>query len=66
MQLTIHTERGDYTSKISDVTADQADQVREQLQISIEKGTYFRLETETGYVIISGNLLRNAVFVVKA
>jgi len=66
MKLTIHTERGSYTSKSIDLTEDQRKDLQELIEQSAERGDYFKLETESGYVVLGKDLLRAAVFVVDA
>lgn len=66
MKLTIHTERGSYTSKIVDLTADQSEELKSLIEQSAVRGDYFKLDTDTGYVVLGKDLLQTAAFVVEA
>jgi hypothetical protein len=66
MQLTIHTERGTFTSKKAEATAKEMAQIKGLIQKAAEDGKYFTLETDAGYVVIGKELLRTAAFVVEA
>ena len=66
MQLTIHTERGTFTSKQADATAEELAQIKELIQKAIDGGSYFTLDTDAGYVTIGKELLLTAAFVVEA
>jgi len=66
MQLTIHTERGTFTSKRHEkVTDDQAKCMKDLLQKCAADGNNFTLETDSGYVVLGKELLRTAAFVVE-
>jgi hypothetical protein len=67
MQLTIHTERGTFTSKRHDnASADQMETLKDLLQQCAADGKYFTLDTDAGYVVLGKELLRTAAFVVEA
>lgn len=67
MQLTIHTERGTFTSKRHDnVPENQASNLKDFIQQCAADGSYFTLETDAGYVVLGKDLLRTAAFVVEA
>lgn len=67
MQLTIHTERGTFTSKRQESPpADQMETLKDLLQQCAADGNYFTLDTDSGYVVIGKDLLRTAAFVVEA
>ena len=67
MQLTIHTERGTFTSKRHDNTpADQMETLKNLLQQCAADGSHFTLDTDSGYVVLGKELLRTAAFVVEA
>lgn len=66
MKITIHTERGSYTSKSQVVSADQAEQLKKVLEECATEGSYFSMETDTGFVMICKELLQTAAFVVDA
>lgn len=67
MQLTIHTERGTFTSKRHDnPPEDQMDTLKDLLQKCAADGSNFTLATDSGYVVLGKELLRTAAFVVEA
>lgn len=66
MQLTIHTERGTFTSKKAEATAAEMAQIKDLIQQCAADGNHFTLDTEAGYVVLGKELLRTAVFVVDA
>ena len=66
MQLTIHTERGTFTSKKAEVTAAEMEEIKDLIQKTAGDGSYFTLETDAGYVVIGKELLSTAAFVVEA
>lgn len=66
MKLTVHTERGTFTSKAIDPTPEQAEQLQNLIETIAAKGTYFKLDTATGYVVLGKDLLSTAAFVVDA
>jgi hypothetical protein len=66
MQLTIHTERGTFTSKKATATEAEMAQIKDLIQQCAADGNHFTLDTETGYVVLGKELLRTAAFVVDA
>lgn len=67
MQLTVITERGTFKSKRHDVVPQgQAEQLKHLLQECAEDGGYFTVDTESGYVVLTRELLKTAAFVVEA
>lgn len=65
MRLTIHTERGTYSTKSADLTPEEAEQLRSLIEKGAEDGALFEIETNTGYVVLSKGLLHTAAFVVE-
>lgn len=65
MKLTVHTERGSYSSKEQALSEDQAADARTLIQRCASDGNYFTLDTPTGYVVLGADLLKTAAFVVE-
>lgn len=67
MKLTVHTERGTFTSKQQDrVTEDQAATLKDLLKNVSADGNHFILDTDSGYVVLGRGLLLTAAFVVDS
>lgn len=64
MKLTVYTERGIFTSKTMEATADEWNEIKDVIKQCAEQGSSFVLDTETGYVALGKELLRTAAFVV--
>ena len=64
MRLTIHTERGSFTSKEMTGSENEKQELKGQLLRGAESPGYFSMETETGYVVIANELMRTAAVVV--
>lgn len=62
MRIRVHTERGIFTSKWMELTKEEVLTVKELIQEALKKSNYFQMETDLGTAIISGDLLKTAVF----
>jgi hypothetical protein len=67
MKLTIeiHTERGTFKGRQMEVPEAELEDVKEIILRATTEGTYFKLETDDGFIVLGKELLRSAVFVVK-
>lgn len=66
MKLTIHCERGSYSSIETELTETQSADVENLIKDACTKGEYFKIETTSGYVVLGAELLKSAAFVVEA
>ena len=66
MKLTIHCERGSYSSKETELTETQMGDLENLIKGVCTNGEYFKLDTPSGYVVLGAALLKSASFVVEA
>ena len=65
MRVTVHTDKGTFVGKHSPntPTEKQIQEAKEALQAAADNASYFSLLTDEGIVVLGGDLLKNAVFV---
>jgi len=63
--IEIYTERGSFKGRQMEVPEDEAEYLKEIILRATTEGTYFKLETDDGYIVLSKELLQSAAFVVK-
>lgn len=64
MRLTIHTERGTFDGMDVELKNEEIEESVELLEMVASGAKYFKLDTNNGYVVLAGDLLKTAAFVV--
>ena len=65
MKITVHTDKGTFEGIGENVTPEQISRVKKALGELASSGTHLTFDTDTGFVVIPGEVLKRAVIVVS-
>lgn len=63
MRITAHTPLGSFAGKNADCTNAEVEDIKRLLQNTATNGTHLTLDTETGFIVLGAEILRQTLFV---